>query len=128
MLWTAVAHIVTGVTSFAWSMTQLGWILGPLCIIICFADIPIVSTFLLCNCFRYPGPEFGAVRNRSYTQAVKLYLEEPVLVFDLSSILPKHINPGFHISLDIQGRSKKWICGVLVQESLYGTETRTPSL
>ncbi|XP_056177165.1 probable amino acid permease 7 isoform X3 [Syzygium oleosum] len=95
--WTAVAHIITGVIgagvlSLAWSMAQLGWVLGPICIL-CFAGITVISTFLLCDCYKYPDPEYGTIRNRSYMEAVKLYL----------------------------GEKQQWICGVFAQESLYGT-------
>lgn len=76
--WTAVAHIITGVIgagvlSLAWSVAQLGWILGPVCMI-CFAGISVVSTFVLCDCYRYPDPEYGTTRNRSFMEAVKFYL------------------------------------------------------
>lgn len=94
--WTAVAHIITGVIgagvlSLAWSTAQLGWVLGPICILI-FAAITVVSTFLLCDCYKYPDPEHGTIRNRSYMQAVKLYL----------------------------GEKQQWICTVFATESLYG--------
>ncbi|KAG5235939.1 amino acid permease [Salix suchowensis] len=73
-VWTAAAHIITGVVgsgvlSLAWSMAQLGWIAGPLAML-CFASITLVSTFLLCDCYRSPHPEFGPARNRSYLEAV----------------------------------------------------------
>ncbi|KAI6688653.1 hypothetical protein NL676_025481 [Syzygium grande] len=95
--WTAVAHIITGVIgagvlSLAWSMAQLGWVLGPICIL-CFAGITVISTFILCDCYKYPDPEYGTIRNRSYMEAVKLYL----------------------------GEKQQGICGVFAQESLYGT-------
>lgn len=95
--WTAVAHIITGVIgagvlSLAWSVAQLGWILGPVCII-CFAGISGVSTFVLCDCYRYPDPEYGTTRNRSFMEAVKFYL----------------------------GEKQQRICGVFAQESLFGT-------
>ena len=72
--WTAVAHIITGVIgsgvlSLAWSMAQLGWIAGPVTMV-CFALVTLVSTFLLCDCYRSPDPEFGPKRNRSYLEAV----------------------------------------------------------
>ncbi|XP_040988313.1 probable amino acid permease 7 isoform X1 [Juglans microcarpa x Juglans regia] len=94
--WSAVAHIITGVIgagvlSLAWSVAQLGWILGPLLIIV-FAGITLVSTSLLCDCYRYPDPERGPSRVRSYMDAVKLHLGEKI----------------------------HKVCGVVVQESLYG--------
>ncbi|XP_038689569.1 probable amino acid permease 7 [Tripterygium wilfordii] len=79
-MWTAVAHIITavigsGVLSLAWSVAQLGWIAGPLSLIF-FAGITIVSSFLLCDCYRHPDPEYGPNRNPSYLQAVKFFLGE----------------------------------------------------
>lgn len=95
--WTAVAHIITGVIgsgvlSLAWSMAQLGWIAGPVTMF-CFALVTLVSTFLLCDCYRSPDPEFGPKRNRSYLEAV-------------------------HETL---GKRNALICGVFAQTGLYGT-------
>lgn len=64
--------------SLAWSTAQLGWIAGPLCIL-AFAGVTIVSSNLLADCYRYPDPEFGHIRIRSYIQAVKFYLGEKIL-------------------------------------------------
>ncbi|XP_010252954.1 PREDICTED: probable amino acid permease 7 isoform X1 [Nelumbo nucifera] len=96
-LWTATAHIITavigsGVLSLAWSMAQLGWIAGPVAMII-FAGITVVSSNLLCDCYRSPDPEFGLTRNRSYMEAVRLNL----------------------------GKGEIWLCGLFQQISLYGT-------
>ncbi|KAL0000372.1 hypothetical protein SO802_014153 [Lithocarpus litseifolius] len=95
--WTSIAYIITGVIgagvlSLAWSVAQLGWIAGPL-LMIAFAGITIVSTNLLCDCYRYPDPECGPARNRSFMEAVKFYL----------------------------GEKNHKVCGVIVQESLCGT-------
>ncbi|XP_034889215.1 probable amino acid permease 7 isoform X1 [Populus alba] len=78
--WTAVAHIITGVVgsgvlSLAWSMAQLGWIAGPLAMLF-FAAVTLLSTFLLCDSYRSPDPEFGPSRNRSYREAVHVILGE----------------------------------------------------
>ncbi|XP_030446890.1 probable amino acid permease 7 isoform X1 [Syzygium oleosum] len=94
---TAVAHIIAGVIgagvlSLAWSVAQLGWILGPVCMI-CFAGIAVISTFVLCDCYRYPDPEYGTTRNRSFMEAVKFYF----------------------------GEKQQHICGVFAHEGLYGT-------
>ncbi|XP_028803454.1 probable amino acid permease 7 isoform X1 [Neltuma alba] len=96
-VWSAAAHIITGVIgagvlSLAWATAQLGWIAGPLCIIL-FAITTLVSVYLLCDCYRFPHPETGELRNRSFTDAVKLYL----------------------------GETNKKFCTVLVNESLCGT-------
>ncbi|KAK6230012.1 hypothetical protein QUC31_001530 [Theobroma cacao] len=95
-LWTATAHVITGVIgagvlSLAWSTAQLGWIAGPMSMLV-FAGITLVSTNLLCDCYMYPDPEHGPIRIKSYMDAVKLYLGE---------------------------KSHK-VCGVIAQESLYG--------
>ncbi|KAI4307798.1 hypothetical protein L6164_030941 [Bauhinia variegata] len=77
-VWTAVAHIVTGVIgsgvlSLAWSLAQLGWVAGPFAIIL-FAIITLVSAYLLCNSYRSPDPEYGPRRSSSYLDAVNLHL------------------------------------------------------
>ncbi|KAB5534950.1 hypothetical protein DKX38_018036 [Salix brachista] len=95
--WTAVAHIITGVIgsgvlSLAWSMAQLGWIAGPVTMF-GFALVTLLSAFLLCDCYRYPDPEFGPKRNRSYLEAV-------------------------HEAL---GKRNALICSLFAQIGLYGT-------
>lgn len=95
-LWTAVAHIITGVIgsgvlSLAWSVAQLGWIGGPLCMLV-FGIITIISSNLLCDCYRYPHPVEGHIRNKSYTQAVGSYL----------------------------GKKSMWVTGIFLQESYFG--------
>ncbi|TXG68046.1 hypothetical protein EZV62_009321 [Acer yangbiense] len=77
-VWTAVAHIITGVIgsgvlSLAWCVAQLGWIAGPFAIVF-FAAITLTSAFLLCDCYRTPDPEHGPGRNRSYSEAVAMSL------------------------------------------------------
>ncbi|XP_052207862.1 probable amino acid permease 7 [Diospyros lotus] len=94
---TAVAHIITGVIgsgvlSLAWSMAQLGWIAGPLVMVVC-ASVTLFSSFLLCNCYRYPHPEHGPARNSSYLEAVRVNL----------------------------GASRSWVCVFVIQISLFGT-------
>ena len=77
-MWTAVAHIITGVIgsgvlSLAWSLAQLGWIAGPVSMLL-FAVVIFISTFLLCDSYRSPDPEYGPARNRSYLEAVHINL------------------------------------------------------
>ncbi|KAJ4835435.1 hypothetical protein Tsubulata_032946 [Turnera subulata] len=81
----------TGVLSLAWSIAQLGWVAGPMCML-AFAAITIASTYLLSDCYRYPHPEYGLIRCRSYMDAVRLCL----------------------------GERSRQVCGVFVLESLYG--------
>lgn len=76
--WTTLAHIITavigsGVLSLAWSMAQLGWIAGPLSML-AFAGITIVSSFLLCDCYRPDDSDNGVIRNHTYMDAVRFYL------------------------------------------------------
>ncbi|KAG9455406.1 hypothetical protein H6P81_008310 [Aristolochia fimbriata] len=76
-VWSCIAHIITavigsGVLSLAWSVAQLGWIAGPVSMLF-FAIVTYVSSFLLSDCYRTPNPVTGK-RNRSYVDAVKIYL------------------------------------------------------
>lgn len=76
-VWTAVAHIVTGVIgsgvlSLAWSIAQIGWIAGPLAIIL-FASVTLLSAFLLSDTYRSPDPELGPRRSSSYLDAVNIH-------------------------------------------------------
>ncbi|KAK7357569.1 hypothetical protein VNO80_16860 [Phaseolus coccineus] len=73
----ASAHIVTavigsGVLSLAWAVAQLGWIAGPV-ILILFSLITLYTSFLLCNCYRYPDSVHGK-RNITYMNMVKTIL------------------------------------------------------
>ncbi|XP_058742801.1 probable amino acid permease 7 [Vicia villosa] len=77
-LWTAVAHIVTGVIgsgvlSLPWSIAQLGWIVGPFSILL-IASSTLFSAFLLCNTYRSPNPEYGPHRSASYLDVVNFNL------------------------------------------------------
>lgn len=95
-----MAHIITGVIgagvlSLAWSMAQLGWIAGPLAMVL-FASVTLISTYLLCNCYKTPDPEVGPVRNRSYIDAVNMNLGEIfkqfIIFFLLTPSLKLHQN------------------------------------
>ncbi|XP_043807657.1 probable amino acid permease 7 isoform X4 [Manihot esculenta] len=95
-IWTATAHVIAGVIgagvlSLAWSMAQLGWIAGPLAMIV-FASVTLVSAHLICDCYRFPDPESGPNRNRSFMEAVGFYL----------------------------GKRSQQVCGIFAQESFYG--------
>ncbi|KAK2982300.1 hypothetical protein RJ640_004945 [Escallonia rubra] len=63
----------SGVLSLSWSMAQLGWIAGPLCMFL-FASFTLVSALLLCDCYRSPDPDYGPSRNGSYSEAVRAIL------------------------------------------------------
>lgn len=75
--WTSVAHIITavigaGVLSLAWSIAQLGWIAGPALMIV-FAIVTCISSFMLSDCYRSPDPVTGR-RNHTYMSAVRINL------------------------------------------------------
>jgi len=73
-VWTAAAHIITavigsGVLSLAWAMAQLGWVTGPVTLVL-FAAITLYTCGLLADCYRVGDPVTGK-RNYTYTDAVK---------------------------------------------------------
>ncbi|CAN6177847.1 unnamed protein product [Urochloa humidicola] len=73
-VWTATAHIITavigsGVLSLAWAMAQLGWVAGPVTLVL-FAVITLYTCGLLADCYRVGDPVNGK-RNYTYTEAVK---------------------------------------------------------
>ncbi|KAI3754065.1 hypothetical protein L2E82_26179 [Cichorium intybus] len=78
-VWTAIAHIITavigsGVLSLSWSVAQLGWIAGPLSLVL-FALVTLLNASLLTNFHQYSDPQNGVtITNRSYLQAVQSIL------------------------------------------------------
>lgn len=75
--WTASAHVITavigsGVLSLAWSIAQMGWIAGPL-VLLLFAFVTYYTSSLLADCYRHPDPVTGK-RNYTYMDAVKANL------------------------------------------------------
>ncbi|GJV17728.1 probable amino acid permease 7 isoform X1 [Tanacetum coccineum] len=80
--WTAIAHIITavigsGVLSLSWSVAQLGWIAGPIALIL-FALVTYLNASLLTNFHHSADPHNGVtVINRSYLQAVQNILGNP---------------------------------------------------
>ncbi|KAE9609125.1 hypothetical protein Lal_00019995 [Lupinus albus] len=76
-VWTAFAHVITGVIgagvlSLAWAMSQLGWFLGILSIVL-FSAITLYTANLLADCYRSPNPVTGK-RNTTYMDAVQVHL------------------------------------------------------
>lgn len=74
---TAIAHIITtvigsGVLSLSWAVAQLGWIAGPIAILL-FSLITWFTSLLLADCYRSPHPVTGQ-RNYHYIDAVKATL------------------------------------------------------
>ncbi|KAH9301076.1 hypothetical protein KI387_012659, partial [Taxus chinensis] len=95
-VWTASAHIITavigsGVLSLAWSMAQLGWIIG-IAVLIAFSFVTLYTSSLLADCYRSPDPVRGK-RNYTYMDAVKVNL----------------------------GSMQIWLCGLTQYTNLYGT-------
>ncbi|KAK3002103.1 hypothetical protein RJ639_022558 [Escallonia herrerae] len=76
-LLTASAHIITavigsGVLSLAWCIAQLGWVAGPVALVI-FSLITWYTSLLLADCYRSPHPVTGT-RNYTYMNVVKANL------------------------------------------------------
>ncbi|GFY89855.1 amino acid permease 2 [Actinidia rufa] len=66
--WTATSHIITavigsGVLSLAWAIAQLGWVAGPI-VMLLFAIVILYTSGLLSECYRTGDPVTGP---RSYT-------------------------------------------------------------
>ncbi|KAA3490682.1 putative amino acid permease 7 [Gossypium australe] len=90
-VWTAVAHIITGVIgagvlSLAWST---GWIAGPISVLV-FAATTLVSTYILCDCYMYPHPHYGPNRLRSYMDAVLFYLGNQISLLSSPTCFLRH--------------------------------------
>ncbi|CAD6268079.1 unnamed protein product [Miscanthus lutarioriparius] len=82
-VWTATSHIVaavvgSGVLALAWTVAQLGWVVGPL-VLVGFSCVTYYTSALLADCYRYPDPVDGAV-NREYIDAVRCYLDRKNVV------------------------------------------------
>ncbi|CAM6097148.1 unnamed protein product [Calypogeia fissa] len=76
-VWTTSAHIITavigsGVLSIPWSIGQLGWIAGPISLIL-FSLCTLYTSRRLADCYRHPDPVKGK-RNYIYMDAVKANL------------------------------------------------------
>ncbi|KAK1276391.1 Amino acid permease 3 [Acorus gramineus] len=72
-MWTASAHIITavigsGVLSLAWAIGQLGWVAGPVAMLI-FSFVIYYTSALLSDCYRTGDPVTGK-RNYTYMDAV----------------------------------------------------------
>lgn len=76
-LWTATSHVITavigsGVLSLAWAIAQLGWVAGPIMMVL-FALVIFYTSNLLSECYRTGDPVTGK-RNYTYMDAVKANL------------------------------------------------------
>ncbi|CAH8354722.1 unnamed protein product [Eruca vesicaria subsp. sativa] len=73
-VWTASAHIITavigsGVLSLAWATAQLGWLAGPV-VMLLFSFVTYFTSTLLAACYRSGDPISGK-RNYTYMDAVR---------------------------------------------------------
>ncbi|MCD7471120.1 Amino acid permease 3 [Datura stramonium] len=76
-VWTASAHIITavigsGVLSLAWAVAQLGWVAGPI-VMLLFSFVTYYTSALLSDCYRSGDPLSGK-RNYTYMDAVQANL------------------------------------------------------
>ncbi|XP_039122125.1 amino acid permease 5-like [Dioscorea cayenensis subsp. rotundata] len=83
-LWSATAHALTtmvgtGVLALPWVVSQLGWILGSIAIIL-FASVTYYIVVLLCDCYRSPNPITGS-QNYTYMDAIQTCLGEIDVLF-----------------------------------------------
>ncbi|OIW18150.1 hypothetical protein TanjilG_31270 [Lupinus angustifolius] len=74
---TAASHIITavigsGVLSLAWAIGQLGWVAGPITMII-FSLVTLYTSSILAECYRAGDPNTGK-RNYTYMDAVRSIL------------------------------------------------------
>ncbi|KAK9865257.1 hypothetical protein WJX84_000890 [Apatococcus fuscideae] len=81
---TASAHIITavigaGVLSLAYAVASIGWIGGPIMLIM-FAVITLYCSWFLADCYRFPGPTEGR-RLYSYPDAVRTFLGPNYVIF-----------------------------------------------
>ena len=95
-VWTASAHVITavigsGVLSLPWSVAQLGWVAGPVTLLL-FAIITYYTSVLLGDCYRSEDAVTGK-RNYTYMEAV-------------GSLL---------------GKGQVWFCGLCQYVNLVGT-------
>lgn len=78
-VWTASAHVITavigsGVLSLAWSIAQMGWLMGPV-VLLLFAVVTYFTSMLLADSYRHPDPVTGK-RNYTYMDTVRANLGE----------------------------------------------------
>ncbi|XP_010479037.1 PREDICTED: amino acid permease 5 isoform X2 [Camelina sativa] len=95
-VWTASAHIITavigsGVLSLAWAVAQIGWVGGPVTMLL-FSLVTYYTSILLCSCYR-SGDSVTGKRNYTYMDAIQSNL----------------------------GGMKMKICGIVQYLNLFGT-------
>ncbi|KAH0989463.1 hypothetical protein GBA52_000946 [Prunus armeniaca] len=103
-VWTSSAHIITavigsGVLSLAWAMAQLGWIAGPI-VMVLFSFITYYTSTLLAACYRDP---VTGKRNYTYSDAVRSNLGALQVKFcgSVQNVALFGISIGFNIAAAI---------------------------
>ncbi|XP_008219593.1 PREDICTED: amino acid permease 3-like isoform X1 [Prunus mume] len=103
-VWTSSAHIITavigsGVLSLAWAMAQLGWIAGPI-VMVLFSFITYYTSTLLAACYRDP---ITGKRNYTYSDAVRSNLGALQVKFcgSVQNVALFGISIGFNIAAAI---------------------------
>jgi hypothetical protein len=130
-----VAHLITsvigaGVLSLSWSVAQLGWIAGPAAMIV-FALVSLYTTFLLVDCYRFPDPVSGPMRNTSYRKTVRVNLGAISAHASTDSDFPSifylygkwvlNITLVYLFSLYcFSGERKAWLCALVQNAFFYG--------
>ncbi|XP_017433714.1 amino acid permease 4 isoform X2 [Vigna angularis] len=128
--WTATAHIITavigsGVLSLAWAVAQLGWVAGPV-VMLLFALVNLYTSTLLTQCYR-TGDSVTGQRNYTYMEAVKSILGKrikniPLLYIYVTkrnqcvangTIIPYHF-------VWVSGGKKVKLCGLIQYVNLFG--------
>ncbi|KAG2705967.1 hypothetical protein I3760_05G082800 [Carya illinoinensis] len=104
--WTTTAHIITavigsGVLSLAWAIGQLGWVAGPVVMILFALVNHVYTSGLLAQCYR-SGDQGTGQRNYTYMDAVKANMDE-----------------GYR-PCEIAGRKKVMLCGLIQYINLFG--------
>ncbi|CAL9110684.1 unnamed protein product [Musa textilis] len=116
-LWTASAHIVTavigsGVLSLAWAIAQLGWVAGPV-VMLLFSFVTYYTSTLLADCYRSGDPIAGK-RNYNYTDAVHAYLGE------FAQLSLQNASPWLNLLAFSSGGLKVKLCGFIQYANLFG--------
>ncbi|XP_061348655.1 amino acid permease 4-like [Gastrolobium bilobum] len=76
-VWTTSSHIITavvgsGVLSLAWAIAQMGWIFGPV-VMLLFSVVTVYTSSFLADCYRVGDPILGK-RNYTFMDAVSSIL------------------------------------------------------
>lgn len=121
-VWTASAHIITavigsGVLSLAWAIGQLGWIAGPV-VMLLFSFVTYFASTLLSDCYR-TGDHVSGKRNYTYMDAVRSILGINYrfsVLFALFCLLCSV----FWDALFLTGGFRFKICGMIQYLNLFG--------